>query len=142
MKIAIGSDHGGFELKDLIKKHLEEKQIEILDCGTNSTDSCDYPIYGKAVADAVVGKDADYGIVICGTGIGISIAANKVKGARAALCHNVWTAKLTREHNDANILALGARAIGPGIALDMVDAFLNTAFEGGRHENRVKLIEG
>lgn len=140
-KIALGSDHGGFELKSEVKKYLETKGYEVLDFGTNSSDSVDYPDYAKLVGNAVVNKEADYGILICGTGIGISIAANKISGVRAALCHNVWTTRLTREHNNANILCMGGRVIGPGIALEMVDVFLNTEFEGGRHATRVGKIE-
>lgn len=141
MKIALGADHGGFQLKEQVKEHLIGKGYEILDLGCNSTDSVDYPEYGRAVGEAVVEKKADYGIVICGTGIGISIAANKVKGVRAALCTNTTMARLTREHNDANVLAFGARIVGDVLALEMVDIFLNTDFEGERHEKRVNKIE-
>lgn len=140
-KIALGSDHGGFELKVEIKKYLEAKGYEVLDFGTNDGSSVDYPDYAKPVGKAVVSKEADCGILICGTGIGISIAANKIEGIRAALCHNVWTTRLTREHNDANVLCMGGRVIGPGIALEMVDVFLDTEFEGGRHATRVGKIE-
>jgi ribose 5-phosphate isomerase B len=128
-------------LKEAVKEHLLSRGYEVEDLGAYSESSVDYPEYGKKVAKYVVEGNAKYGIIICGTGIGISIAANKVKGARAALCHNVWTARLTREHNDANILAMGARVIGEGIALDMVDTFLTTEFEGGRHQNRIDKIE-
>ncbi len=141
MKIAVGCDHGGFELKEKVKVHLEGKGYEVLDLGCHSTESVNYPVYGKAVGKAVASKEADYGIVICGTGIGISIAANKVKGVRAALCMNTTMARLTREHNDANILAFGARMVGDVLALEMVDTFLNTKFEGGRHTARVEMIE-
>ena len=141
MKIAVGCDHGGFELKEKVKAHLEGKGYEVLDLGCHSTESVNYPVYGKAVGKAVANKEADYGIVICGTGIGISIAANKVKGVRAALCMNTTMARLTREHNNANILAFGARMVGDVLALEMVDTFLNTAFEGGRHIARVEMIE-
>ena len=137
MKIALGADHGGFELKEKIKSHLLEKGYEVLDLGTNSTASVDYPKFGHAV----VNKDADYGIVVCGTGIGISIAANKVPGVRAALCTNTTMARLTREHNDANVLAMGGRIVGDVLALEMVDIFLSTKFEGGRHTNRINSIE-
>ncbi|MBZ4683223.1 MAG: rpiB [Fusobacteriales bacterium] len=140
-KIALGADHGGYELKNIVKEYLKNNGYEVIDFGTNSSDSVDYPEFAHKVGNSVVNKEADFGIVICGTGIGISIAANKIKGVRAALCHNVWTAKLTRQHNDANVLAMGGRVIGPGIALDMVEAFLNTEFEGGRHTNRVNKIE-
>lgn len=141
MKIALGCDHGGYELKETVKKHLEEKGYEILDLGCHSTQSVNYPVYGKAVGNAVVNKEADYGIVICGTGIGISIAANKVKGVRAALCMNTTMARLTREHNNANVLAMGARLLGDVLALEIVDTFLNTEFQGGRHIERVAMLE-
>ncbi|MDN5304017.1 MAG: ribose 5-phosphate isomerase [Fusobacteriaceae bacterium] len=121
-KIALGADHGGYELKNIVKEYLKNNGYEVIDFGTNSSDSVDYPEFAHKVGNSVVNKEADFGIVICGTGIGISIAANKIKGVRAALCHNVWTAKLTRQHNDANVLAMGGRVIGPGIALDMVNA--------------------
>lgn len=138
--LAIGSDHGGFELKQAIMKHLEEKGLEYKDFGTYSKDSCDYPIYGEAVARAIVSGECDRGILICGTGIGISIAANKVKGIRAANCGDCFSAEFTRRHNDANILALGARVVGEGLALKIVDTFLDAEFEGGRHAKRVALI--
>ena len=141
MKIALGCDHGGYELKEKVKSHLEKKGYEVLDLGCHSTESVNYPVYGKAVGEAVAKKEADYGVVICGTGIGISIAANKVKGVRAALCMNTTMARLTREHNDANVLAFGARMVGDVLALEMVDTFLTTAFEGGRHVARVKMLE-
>lgn len=141
MKIALGADHGGYELKEKVKEHLLKKNIEVIDMGTHSTDSVDYPKYGHDVAKAVVTKVADLGILICGTGIGISIAANKVKGVRAALCTNTTMAKLTRQHNDANILAMGARIVGDVLALDIVDEFLSASFEGGRHTKRVEAIE-
>lgn len=141
MKIALGCDHGGYELKEKVKSHLEKKGYEVLDLGCHSTESVNYPVYGKAVGEAVAKKEADYGVVICGTGIGISIAANKVKGVRAALCMNTTMARLTREHNNANVLAFGARMVGDVLALEMVDTFLNTAFEGGRHVARVEMLE-
>lgn len=141
MKIALGADHGGFELKEKVKAHLIKKGYEVLDLGTNSTDSVDYPEFGHAVGHAVVDKKAEFGIVVCGTGIGISIAANKVPGVRAALCTNTTMARLTREHNNANILAMGGRIIGDVLALEMVDTFLATEFQGGRHENRINKIE-
>ena len=128
--IAIGSDHGGYALKEQIKKHLDELGLAYKDCGTDSDASCDYPIYGEA----------ERGIVICGTGIGISISANKVKGIRAALCGDCYSAEYTRRHNDANVLALGARVLGEGLAEKIVDTFLSTEFEGGRHARRVALI--
>lgn len=141
MKIALGCDHGGYELKEKVKKHLTEKGHEVTDFGCHSTESVNYPVYGKAVGHAVADKEADLGIVICGTGIGIGIAANKVKGVRAALCMNTTMARLTREHNDANVLAFGARMVGDVLALEMVDTFLTTAFEGGRHVARVEMLE-
>lgn len=138
--IAIGSDHGGFALKQEIMKHLEAAGYAYKDYGTYTADSCDYPVYGEAVARAVASGEAERGILICGTGIGISISANKVKGIRAALCGDCYSAEMTRRHNDANILALGARVLGPGLALKIVDTFLTTEFEGGRHARRVALI--
>ncbi|MCX3067260.1 MAG: ribose 5-phosphate isomerase B [Cetobacterium sp.] len=141
MKIALGADHGGFALKEIVKKHLEDKGFEILDKGCYSTESVDYPVYAKAVANSILNKEADFGILICGTGIGISIAANRFKGIRAALCSNTTMAKLTREHNDANILALGARMTGDVLALEIVDEFLKTEFLGGRHLTRIQAIE-
>jgi len=140
--IAIGSDHGGFALKNEIIKHLDKRGIEYKDLGTYSEESCDYPVYGKAVAHAVADGECDRGIVICGTGIGISLAANKVHGIRAALCTDCYTAEMTRLHNDANILALGARVVGTGLALKIVDTFLDTAFsDDERHKRRIALIE-
>lgn len=141
MKIALGADHGGYELKEQVKKYLNDKGFEVLDLGAHSTESVDYPEFGKAVGNAVVEGKADRGIIICGTGIGISIAANRIPGVRAALCTNTTMAKLTREHNDANVLALGARMVGDVLALDMVDTFLTTEFEGGRHATRIAKIE-
>ena len=140
--IAIGSDHGGFALKQEIMKYLEKEGIEYKDYGCYSDKSCDYPVYGKAVAEAVAGGECEKGILICGTGIGISIVANKVPGIRAALCHDCFSAQATREHNDANILAMGGRVIGPGHALKVVDTFLHTEFSGDeRHIRRIQMIE-
>ena len=140
--IGLGCDHGGLELKKVLMDYLDSKNIEYKDFGTYTSESCDYPVYGKAVANAVAGGECDKGIIICGTGIGISIAANKVRGIRAALCHDVFSAKATREHNDANILAMGARVIGPGLALEIVKAFLETDFSNDeRHIRRIKMIE-
>ena len=141
MKIALGADHGGFELKNKIKHYLEQRNFEIIDFGTNSMDSVDYPSFAKSVGNAVVNKEANFGILVCGTGIGISIAANKISGVRCALCTNTTMARLTREHNDANIIAFGERIIGDALALEMVETFLNTKFEGGRHCRRVSMIE-
>ena len=140
--IALGCDHGGFALKQAVKKFLDEKGLEYKDYGTYTEESCDYPEYGEAVAKAIVAGECDRGILICGTGIGISLAANKVKGIRAALCHNEFTAQMCREHNNAQILAMGARVLEEDMALRIVDIFLNTEFAGGRHETRVnKLME-
>jgi ribose 5-phosphate isomerase B len=138
--IALGCDHGGFALMQEVKAHLDELGLEYKDFGTYSADSCDYPIYGEAAANAVASGECERGIVICGTGIGISISANKVKGIRAALCGDCFSAEMTRRHNDANILAMGARVVGPGLALKIVDTFLNTGFDGGRHQRRIDLI--
>jgi len=140
MRIAIGSDHGGFDLKGEIIRHLQGKGVEVEDCGTYSTDSCDYADFAEKVTDEVISKKSDYGILVCGTGIGIGIAANKVPGIRAALCSDTFSAHATREHNDANILTLGQRVVGAGLALDIVDIFLNTEFQGGRHAIRVNKI--
>ena len=140
--IGLGCDHGGLELKKTVMEYLDSKGIEYKDFGTYTSDSCDYPVYGKAVAHAVADGQCDKGIIICGTGIGISITANKVKGIRAALCHDVFSAKATREHNDANILGMGARVIGIGTALKIVDTFLNTPFsDDERHKRRIAKIE-
>lgn len=138
--IAIGCDHGGFELKKQIIKHLEEMGYEIKDFGCYSTESVDYPDYAYPVAEAVANGSAEKGILICGTGIGMSIAANKVKGIRCALCHDCFSAHATREHNDSNVLAMGARVIGTGLAIDIVDTWLKTEFSGGRHINRINKI--
>lgn len=140
MKIALGCDHGGLNLKNEIKSHLEKRGYETEDFGTYTTDSCDYPDYAEKVGNAVVSKACDLGILVCGTGIGISIAANKISGVRAALCCDTFSAHATREHNNANILALGERVVGRGLALDIVDTFLNAEFEGDRHQRRVDKI--
>ncbi len=140
MKIGIGSDHGGFELKEYIKEYLDKEGIQYIDYGTNSLESVDYPDYGKKVAEAVVSKEVDRAIVICGTGIGISIACNKVKGIRCALCGDTYSARMSREHNDANILALGGRVIGRDLALEIVSIWLKSEFAGGRHGRRVEKI--
>lgn len=140
--IAIGSDHGGFDLKEKIIAHLKEQGVECKDMGCYDKSSCDYPVYGRAVAKAVASKEAEKGIVICTTGIGISISANKVKGVRAALCADTLSAKLTREHNNANVLALGAGIVGTNLALEIVDTFFSTDFSNGeRHVRRVNMIE-
>lgn len=138
--IAIGSDHGGYLLKEEIKKHLKEKGYEFKDFGTDSTASCDYPVYAEKVCRAVQSGECEKGILICGTGIGMSMCANKCKGIRAALCGDHFSAEFTRKHNDANVLCMGARTIGPGVALQLADIFLTTEFEGGRHEKRVSMM--
>jgi len=141
MIIAISSDHGGYDLKEEIKKHLKEKGYELKDFGTcDKACSVDYPDYGLAVAQAVANGECDRGIIICGTGIGISISANKVPGIRAALCNDTFSARMSREHNDANVLALGARVIGTGLALEIVDTWFKAEFQGGRHKRRVDKI--
>jgi ribose 5-phosphate isomerase B len=140
MRIALGCDHGGLELKNTIIEHLKGRNFEVKDFGTYTHESCDYPEYALNVSEAVARIEFDFGILICGTGIGISISANKVPGIRAALCSDTFSAHATREHNNANILALGQRAVGPGLALDIVDTFLNSKFEGGRHQNRIDKI--
>lgn len=137
MKIAISSDHGGYELKEELKEYLTSKGYEIDDLGTNSSESVDYPQYGKICAEAVVNGNADKGIVCCGTGIGISMAANKVKGARCSLCTSEEMAEMTRKHNDANVLALGGRILSTEEAIKITDIWLTTEFEGGRHQRRV-----
>lgn len=142
MMIALGSDHGGFELKQEIIQYLEEKQIPYKDFGSYDMESVDYPVYARKVTTAIIEKECDKGILICGTGIGISIAANKVKGIRAALCHDCFSAQATRLHNDANIIAMGGRIVGPSLAVKIVDTFLNTEFSGDeRHIKRIKMIE-
>lgn len=140
MKLVLGCDHGGFELKEVIKKHLINGGYNITDIGVYNTDSVDYPDFGKRAAQMVANNEVDRGIIICGTGIGISIAANKVKGIRCALCTNEYMARMSRMHNNANMLALGERVLGKGVATDIVDAWLLTEFEGGRHENRVNKL--
>ena len=141
MKIAIGADHGGFILKEEIRKHLLKKGISVKDFGTFSEESVDYPDIGKKVAKAVAQNKFKFGILICGTGLGMSMVANKVAGIRAAVCHNIFTAKMSRAHNDANILCLGGRVLKKSTALKMVDAFLKTKFEGGRHLRRIRKIK-
>ncbi len=141
MKIALGCDHGGFGLMQEVKKHLDEmNDVEYVDFGTYSEESCDYPVFAEAAANAVAKGECDLGILICGTGIGISISANKVKGIRAALCSDCFSAEMTRRHNDANMLCMGARVLGAGLALKIVDTFLSSGFDGGRHAKRIALI--
>jgi ribose 5-phosphate isomerase B len=138
--IALGSDHGGYDLKQRVKAYLDKEGIPYKDYGCQSKESCDYPLFAKAAAEAVAKGECDKGIVICTTGIGISIAANKVKGIRCALCSDSLSAEMTRRHNDANMLAMGAGIVGPNLAERIVEVFLNTEFEGGRHARRVDLI--
>ena len=140
MKIAMGADHGGFSLKETIKQHLEEHGHEVLDLGTYDTASCHYPVYAEKVARAVAAGQAERGILVCGTGIGMSIAANKIPGIRAAAVSDCFTAQATREHNDANILCLGERTVGPGLAMRIVDTYLAAQFQGGRHQTRLDMI--
>ena len=136
--LAIGSDHGGYALKQEIMEHLHSRGVKFKDYGTFSAESCDYPQFGAAVDRAVADGECQMGIIICGTGIGISISANKIRGVRAALCTDCFMAEMARRHNDANVLALGARVVGSGLALKIVDTFLDSSFDGGRHERRVR----
>ncbi|MBE6798754.1 MAG: ribose 5-phosphate isomerase B [Ruminococcaceae bacterium] len=138
--LAIGSDHGGFELKQSIIEHLKEQGVEVRDFGCYDSNSVDYPEIALKVTGAIKSGEAKLGILVCGTGIGMSIAANKVKGIRAAACSETFSAKYTRLHNDSNVLCLGGRVIGPGVALEMVDLFINTKYEGGRHDRRVSAV--
>ena len=140
MKISLGCDHGAYALKEHLKDYLTKQGHTVVDCGTYSTDSGDYPLFARAAAQKVAGGECDRGIVLCTTGIGVSITANKVKGIRCALCRDLLTATLTRQHNDSNMLALAGGFTGPFEAERLVDAFLTTEFEGGRHERRVKLV--
>ena len=141
MKIAVASDHGGFALKETVRKHLKGRGFEVVDLGTYSEESVDYPVYGRLCGQTVASGEADLGIVVCGTGIGISIAANKVHGIRCGLCTSVEMARLTKQHNNANILALGGRTTEPKLALEIVDTWLDTSFEGGRHQRRVDMLD-
>lgn len=140
MKIAIGNDHVAVEMKQHIKKYIEEKGHEVVNCGTDSSDRTDYPVYGKKVADLVASGECDFGVLICGTGVGISLAANKVDGIRAVVCSEPYSAKLSRQHNNANIVAFGARVIGIATAEMIVDEFLSAEYEGGRHQKRIDMI--
>ena len=143
MRVAFGCDHGGYDLKVIVMEHLKAKGIECVDFGCPDKSSCDYPIYGRAAAEAVAKGECDKGIVICTTGIGISITANKVKGIRCALCADPYSAKMTRLHNDANMLAMGAGIIGPNMAKEIADTFLTTDFSAEeKHQRRINLIEG
>lgn len=138
--IALGCDHGGFELKESIKKHFDDNNIEYKDFGIHTCESVDYPEIAKIVCNSIKTSECERGILVCGTGIGMSIAANKINGIRAACCSDAFTAKYTRLHNDSNILCLGGRVVGPGLAIELVDLFINTDYEGGRHQNRLDLI--
>ncbi len=140
MKIALGADHGGYSVKEIAKKHLLEQGFEVEDCGTFDTASCHYPVYAEKVAKAVAGGSADFGILVCGTGIGMSMCANKVKGIRAAAVSDCFTAEATRRHNNTNVLCLGERTVGPGLALRIIDTFLAAPFEGGRHQTRIDMM--
>lgn len=140
MNIAVAADHGGFELKNILKKYLEEKGHNVKDLGTNSSESVDYPDYACACAGEVLGGRADFGILVCGTGVGISIAANKVKGIRCGLCPSEEIARLVKQHNNANIIALGGRTTPTELAIKIVDAYMSSEFEGGRHQNRIDKI--
>lgn len=141
LRIAIGSDHGGYEYKEQIVSHLKEKGYECVDVGTYSTDSCDYPVIARTVTTKITTGEADRGILVCGTGIGMSIVANKVKGIRAALCGDTFSARASRAHNNSNVLCLGERVIGINLAMDIVDIWLESKFEGGRHQRRVDMME-
>ena len=140
MQIALGSDHGGFNLKEYIKEYLADKDFKYADLGTYHAESTDYPDFAKKVAQAVASGEYERGILVCGTGIGVGIVANKVPGIRAALCHDIFSAKYARKHNNANILTMGARVIGPGLALEIIDTWLKAEFSGGRHACRVDKI--
>ena len=140
MKIALACDHGGLNLKNAVIEYLKENGYDFVDYGTNSTDSCDYPDFALPAAEAVAEKKCDRGIIICSTGIGVSIVANKVPGVRCAHCHDSYCAEFTRRHNDANVLAMGEKVVGTGYALKIVETFLNTQCEGGRHQRRVDKI--
>ncbi|MDW3219281.1 MAG: ribose 5-phosphate isomerase B [Acidimicrobiales bacterium] len=141
MRIAVGSDHAGFELKERIAEHLRDAGHEVVDCGTDSTERVDYPDFGAAVGRAVAGDDADGGVCVCGSGIGIAMAANKIAGIRAGVVWDATSARLSREHNDANVICIGERLVGPQVAMDAVDAWLGATFEGGRHEGRVAKLD-
>lgn len=141
MRIALGNDHVGFELKSIVIEVLTERNIEIVDCGTNSNERTDYPIYAEKVARLVASHEVDLGILLCGTGVGISIAANKIDGIRAVSCSEPYSAKLSREHNNSNVLAMGARVVGPELAKMILNIWLDSTFEGGRHQTRIEMIK-
>lgn len=139
--IVLAADHGGFLLKEQVKKHLAQQGIEFIDCGTHSEESVDYPDMAQAACEKITSGECQLGLLFCGTGVGISIAANKIKGIRACCCSDSFSAKYTRMHNDANVLCMGGRVVGPGLACELVDLFLNTSFEGGRHQRRIDKIK-
>lgn len=139
--LVIGCDHGGFELKNIIIEHLKEQGKEVLDVGCFTPESVDYPVIAKELCKKITDGEAELGILVCGTGIGMSMAANKIKGIRAACCSDTFSARLTRNHNNANVLCLGGRVVGPGLALDLVDNFVSAEFEGGRHQRRIDMLE-
>lgn len=140
MKVVVGSDHGGFELKEVLKKHLEDKGVDVIDVGAYDTNSIDYPDIAVKACEKVTSGECSWGVLVCGTGIGISIAANKVKGIRCALVSNEYCAEMTKRHNNANMIAFGGRVTGPDLAKNILDAYINAEFEGGRHQNRVDKI--
>jgi ribose 5-phosphate isomerase B len=140
VRVSVGSDHAGYELKGLLIEHLKASGHDVADLGTNSMQPVDYPAFGAAVGRSVVSGDADLGLCICGTGIGISVAANKVRGVRAAVVHDASSARLAREHNGANVICFGARLVGPEVAVDSLDAFIKSEFQGGRHMRRIEQI--
>ena len=137
--IAIGSDHAAADLRHIVAAYLDEHKIPYIDCGTDNSPS-DYPVIGKAVCEKIQNGEAEMGILLCGTGIGMSLTANKMRGIRAAVCSETYSAKYTRLHNDANVLCMGARVVGSGLAIEILDVFLNTAFEGGRHQRRIDMV--
>ena len=140
-KIALGCDHAGFEMKDAVIAHLNQKGWDVIDVGTNSAESCDYPLFAHEVCKNIQQGAAELGILICGTGIGMSLVANKHRGIRAAACSDTFSARLTRVHNNANVLCFGTRVVGIGLALDLIDNFLDAEFEGGKHERRISMFE-
>ncbi|MBO5222499.1 MAG: ribose 5-phosphate isomerase B [Clostridia bacterium] len=141
MNLVIASDHAGYAMKENVKKYLLEQGHKVIDCGTDSEASCDYPIFAKALCKEINNGAAELGILICGTGIGMSMAANKVKGIRAAVCSDYFSTKFTRAHNNTNVMCIGARVMGEGLALELIEVFLNTPFEGGKHLRRVNMLE-
>lgn len=141
MNLVIACDHAGYGLKENVKKYLTEQGHNVIDCGTNSEESCDYPVFAKALCKEINDGNAELGILICGTGIGMSMAANKVKGIRAAVCSDYFSTKFTRAHNNTNVMCIGARVMGEGLALELIDVFLKTPFEGGKHLRRINMLE-